>query len=239
SLLQPDVYNVIQYRIVDTLVGAGLAALGNLFLWPAWEVKAIKNVMLKSVQANKAYLEEIAGFYRDKGKLPVSYKLARKTAFLETGNLSTAFQRMTQEPKSKQKEISGIYEIVGINQTFLSALASLGTFIRNHKTTSASEHFEVLVQHILQNLSNTENLLSSQEIGSRPDKEVSNEAGKALNRNFAKLLLKSEEQEIKGNEPDENLREQLREAHLVINQLNWLLELSEKLQTKITKTRLY
>ncbi|WP_372916902.1 FUSC family membrane protein [Salegentibacter sp.] len=239
SLLQPDIYNVIQYRIVDTLVGAGLATLGNLVLWPAWEVKGIKNVMLKSVQANKTYLEEIAAFYRNKRKLPVSYKLARKQAFLETGNLSTAFQRMTQEPKSKQKEISGIYEIVGINQTFLSALASLGTFIRNHKTTTASEDFEVLVQHTLQNLSNTENILSSLKIESQPDKEVSKEAGKALNRNFNELLLKSEEQEINGNEPDENLREQLREAHLVINQLNWLLELSEKLQTKIIKTRLY
>ena len=37
----------------------------------------------------------------------------------------------------------------------------------------------------------------------------------------------------------ENLQAQVREAHLVINQLNWLLELSEKLQKNISKTRLY
>ncbi|SFN45894.1 FUSC family membrane protein [Salegentibacter flavus] len=240
SLLQPDVYNVIQYRIIDTLVGAGLAALGNLVLWPAWEVKGIKNVMLKSIEANKIYLEEIARFYKVKGDLPVSYKLARKNAFLETGNLNIAFQRMTQEPRSKQKEISGVYEIIGINQTFLAALASLGTYIRNHKTTSASVHFDILVQHTLQNLRNTKNVLSEQEIKRLPDQENTLRAGKALNSNFENLLQRSEARiEDRNSQAGENLQEQLREAHLVINQLNWLLELSEKLQKNITKTRLY
>ena len=240
SLLQPDVYNVIQYRIIDTMVGAGLAAFGNLVLWPAWEVKGIKNVMLKSIEANKIYLEEIARFYKKKGSLPTSYKLARKNAFLETGNLNTAFQRMTQEPKSKQKEISEVYEIVGINQTFLGALASLGTYIRNHKTTSASIHFETLVQHTLQNLKNIENVLAEQKIEKLPNQKNTLEAGKALNRNFEDLLQKSETQiGDRVSYQGVDLQDQIREAHLVINQLNWLLELSEKLQKNITKTRLY
>ncbi|MGY5849455.1 FUSC family membrane protein [Salegentibacter sp. F14] len=240
SLLQPDVYNVIQYRIIDTVVGASLAALGNLLLWPAWEVKGIKNVMLKSIEANKIYLEEIAQYYKQKGSLPISYKLARKNAFLETGNLNTAFQRMTQEPKSKQKEISKVYEIVGVNQTFLGALASLGTYIRNHKTTSASEHFDILVQHIIQNLKNTGIVLSEQEIRKLPDKESSLKAGEALHRNYQDLLLRREAQiGDRNTQNDENLQAQLREAHLVTNQLNWLLELSEKLHKNISKTRLY
>ncbi|WP_232778345.1 FUSC family membrane protein [Salegentibacter sediminis] len=239
SLLQPDVYNVIQYRIIDTLVGAGLAAFGNLVLWPAWEVKGIKNVMLKSIEANKVYLEEIALFYKEKGNLPISYKLARKNAFLETGNLNTAFQRMTQEPRSKRKEISGVYEIVGLNQTFLGALASLGTYIRNHKTTSASKHFEILVQHTLQNLRNTENILSEQKIEKLPNQENTLRAEKALNRNFKDLLQRSEAIKDENSQTGENLQAQVREAHLVINQLNWLLDLSEKLQKNIAKTRLY
>jgi len=60
---------------------------------------------------------------------------------LETSNLSSAFQRMTQEPKSKQKEMDKVYELVVLNHTFLTSLALLSTYIKNYKTTAATERF--------------------------------------------------------------------------------------------------
>ncbi|MBT8295061.1 MAG: FUSC family protein, partial [Gramella sp.] len=123
ALLQPDVLNVIQFRIVDTLIGAGLAAFGNLLLWPKWESQNLNNVIAGSIKTNLNYLNEIDAYYHEKKSLPVAYKLARKKAFLEMGELSGAFQRMTQEPKSRQKQLGLVYEIVGLNHTFLSALA--------------------------------------------------------------------------------------------------------------------
>jgi hypothetical protein len=53
---------------------------------------------------------------------------------------------LTQDPKSKQKEYQLIYEIVTLNQTMTSAIASIGSFINNHKTTSASSEFNVLIK---------------------------------------------------------------------------------------------
>ncbi|WP_310559080.1 FUSC family membrane protein [Flavobacterium sp.] len=37
GLLTPNIEDVIQYRIIDTLVGSSLAFLTNHFLWPSWE----------------------------------------------------------------------------------------------------------------------------------------------------------------------------------------------------------
>jgi outer membrane protein assembly factor BamD (BamD/ComL family) len=65
--------------------------------------------------------------------------LARKEAFLAISNLNAAFQRLTQDPKSKQKEFQLIYEIVTLNQTMVSAIASIGNFISNHQTTASIE----------------------------------------------------------------------------------------------------
>jgi hypothetical protein len=62
----------------------------------------------------------------------------RKEAFLAISNLNAAFQRLTQDPKSKQAEFQLIYEIVTLNQTMISAIASIGNFISSHKTTPAS-----------------------------------------------------------------------------------------------------
>jgi hypothetical protein len=47
-------------------------------------------------------------------------------------------QRLTQDPKSKQ-EFQLIYEIVTLNQTMISAIASIGNFISSHKTPASIE----------------------------------------------------------------------------------------------------
>ena len=235
ALLQPEVLNVIQFRIVDTLIGAGLAAFGNLLLWPKWESQNLNNVIADSIKANIKYLEEIDSYYHNKDSLPVSYKLSRKKAFLDMGALSGAFQRMTQEPKSRQKQLGLIYEIVGLNHTFLSSLASLGTYIRTHPTTSASKDFEVHTEGIILNLENCINLLEDREIIETETKEISN-AGKSLHEKFDKLA-QQRDREIKAgkNEIDKNMRFKLQEAHLVTGQLEWLLNLSEKLQVNVGK----
>jgi len=238
SLLKPDIFNVIQFRVIDTVLGAGLAALGNLVVWPAWESQHIRNVIKESIIANKNYLQEIDKFYHEKGNLPTSYKLSRKKGFLEMGNLSASFQRMTQEPKFKQKELGQLYKIVGLNQTFLSALASLGTFIQNHKTTAASKNFEVFVSHICTNLENALKGLEETEYLKDFDANKTEEAASALLKTYKELLVERENQLKQESQKDEkNVQLRLQEAQLVSSQLLWLLEISENLKKTIAKTK--
>lgn len=235
ALLQPQVLNVIQYRILDTLVGAALAAFGNFILWPKWELQNINNVISTSLSASLEYLEEIDWFYHKKDKLPVSYKLARKKAFLEIGNLSGAFQRMTQEPKSRQKRLGLLYEIVELNQTFLSALASMGTYIRTHPTTQASSDFETYSRAISGNLKNSINILEGKFFRESIKTEIS-EAGRSLQMKFDELAQERNlEIEAGKKDIDDNMRHRLQEAHLITGQLEWLLDISEKLQVKVEK----
>ena len=49
AIIRPDVLTVIQFRIIDTLIGAGIATLAMLFLWPAWEFMDIRSSIEKSV----------------------------------------------------------------------------------------------------------------------------------------------------------------------------------------------
>ncbi|PTX43167.1 putative membrane protein (TIGR01666 family) [Christiangramia gaetbulicola] len=235
ALLQPEVLNVIQFRIVDTLIGAGLAAFGNLLLWPKWESQNLNNVIATSLKSNLEYLEEIDRYYHEKKSLPISYKLSRKKAFLDMGALSGAFQRMTQEPKSRQKQVGLIYEIVGLNQTFLSAVASMGTYIRTHPTTRASEDFETYTKAISVNLKNCVNILENKEMIEKENLEISL-AGKSLQQKFDKLAEQRDLEIEAGKEKiDEQMRFKLQEAHLVTGQLEWLLDISEKLQVNIEK----
>ena len=236
ALLQPNFLNVIEYRVFDTLVGASLAALGNYFLWPAWELQGINEIVEKSLKANKLYFKEVSQFYKTKGTLPLSYKLARKSAFIEMGNLSAAFQRMTQEPKSRQKNLSEIYTIIELNQTFLSATAALGTFIQNHKTTSASKNFEIFTSSILNNLEMAEVGLKRNSTETQANSNNLDKATIELRKNFKSLsAVRSLEVDEGKITIDESLRVKLQEAYLIMGQLEWLSEISENLRRSLNK----
>ncbi len=152
AILQPGITTLIKYRMLDTFAGALLSYVAILWLWPTWEFEEIKKTIQKSVQANRLFLKKISDYYQQKGTIPTAYNVARKQAFLETANLSAAYQRMTQEPKSKQKDTEKVYELVVLNHRFLTSLASLSTYIRNHETAEASEQFAQAIKKIDQHL---------------------------------------------------------------------------------------
>ena len=235
ALLKPDVLNVIQYRIIDTVLGAGLAALGNALLWPSWEYFSINSIIGESLKANKEYLFSIQKYYQEKGAVPTSYKLSRKRAFLASGNLSSAFQRMTQEPKSKQMHLDKFYEVVVLNHTFLSSLASMGTYIQNHPTTESSSYFENYIEGISHNLNIANGLITENEYAEVLDSNHRIEAQNYFDSRFESLNKTSEESVNKSDSYSISNTEQLQEVHLINTQLKWLYSLSEKIIKRVSK----
>jgi len=231
ALLTPDISNVIQFRIIDTAVGALLAFVGNYFLWPSWEFMNLPVFIKKSIEANRDYLAEISQYYNQKGSVTTGYRLARKNAFIELGNLMSSYQRMAQEPKSKQKQQQQVYKLAVLNHTLLSSLASLGTYTQSHKTYKASEAFNVVVNTVIRNLDQAITLLNM-EVQAQEAIEAQNEE-LAMRFTELKNIRARELREIHVTDEEEfNLK--MEEAHLVIEQLVWLNSISEKI-VKATK----
>ncbi|MDR7210847.1 FUSC family membrane protein [Flavobacterium piscis] len=230
GILVPDIVEVIQFRILDSLAGAILAFIANQFLWPAWEFINTPIHIENSIRANRVYLKEIADFYNKKGEVPTSYRLARKHTFIEIGNLMTSFQRMMQEPKSKQKLLPKVNKLVVLNHSLLSALTSLSTYIQLHQTTSASESFNYIIKTILSNLDNAVSILRNETIITDTffDKEdVTLQFEELKRKNFTRLAT--------DDELDKETRQaKMQEAQMVIEQLIWMSNLSEKI-LKITQ----
>ncbi|RZJ63959.1 MAG: FUSC family protein [Flavobacterium sp.] len=231
GLLNPNISEVIQYRILDTVVGAGLAFIANYFFWPSWEFLNLPAVIKKSIEANRDYLTEISRFYNEKGAVTTPYRIARKNAFIEIGNLMSSYQRMTQEPKSKQKQQQQVYKLAVLNHTLLSSLASLGTYIQSHKTTKASEAFNVVVSTVNKNLEHAIGLLNTD----LPDEMDNTEVREELAMRFTELRnIRARELKEGHITAEEEFRLKMQEAQLVIEQLVWLNSLSEKI-VKATK----
>ena len=136
---------------------------------------------------------------------------------------------MAQEPVSKQKYLDKIYELVVLNHTFLSSLASFSTYIQNNPTTEASVKFKDFISKIDQTL--------GQVLMALKDSESNNAANDQQLDEFYKEQLPTfvpQNIELSPN-LDIRLDRDLQEAHLVTEQMQWLFALSGKMLRLISK----
>ncbi|WP_179950007.1 FUSC family protein [Lutibacter citreus] len=236
--LEPNILEVIKFRVLDTVIGAGLAFTANYFLWPAWQIQNINEFLIKTISANKVFLKEIDTFYHNKGELPTSYKLARKDSFLKVGDLNAAYQRMNQEPKSKKKELGEIYELVTFSNTFLSSLSALGMFLRTNKTMEVPKQFETYIKYISKNLDISVQLLNNEFSFNSQEKIKLKEAQEFYDNYFDNLSKQRDQEILEGKMITETMKIQLHEIQLVSEQLKWLLNLSENIINGIKQLNL-
>ena len=212
ALLRPDVLLVIQYRVIDTAMGAGLAALANAFLWPTREAKTIKQTLADSLIANREYLKAIESHYETKEEIALPYKMARKKAFLATAALNAGVQRLLQEPKKEDQLTGNLYELAVLNHAFLGGLASIGTYLRGHNVTRMQEAFHQYTQPIYKNIDTAVQMLER----NTGDPELVADTGAY----FGDLSFKEK-------------NEQLLETHILSEQLGSLKKLSEQFSKQL------
>jgi hypothetical protein len=94
-------------------------------IFPSWESELIRENLREVIYANANYLSKIAENICGRVVETTEYKLARKDVFLKSGNLSAAFERMTSEPKSKQKNVKEIHKFVVLNHILSSYIATV------------------------------------------------------------------------------------------------------------------
>lgn len=235
ALIHPNIIEVIEFRVLDTLIGSLLAYLGNYFFWPAWESKNIKDFLSNSIDGFIEFLNKIDELYHVKGEVSTGYSLARKKAFLNIGDLNAAYQRLIQEPKSKQENSSTVYGLITVFNTYLSALSSLGMYIRTNKTGEVPAEFEVYVKHIISNLEQTKAILSKTETNTSLQTKELEKATKNYSDYYESLTSVRDKEIEKGVPISDKMRMQLHETQLVSQQVKWLLSLSKSLLKKVKK----
>ena len=117
--------NLAEERIIDTVIGSTIAFIATYLIFPTWEFEQIKENLGDVIFANTNYLVKIAETVTGKPISTTEYKLARKEIYVTSANLSATFERMTSEPKSKQRNIKEIHKFVVLSHILSSYLANL------------------------------------------------------------------------------------------------------------------
>jgi uncharacterized membrane protein YccC len=141
--------NIAEERIVDTIIGSMIALAANYFIFPTWESEQVKQSLHEVLTANVNYLVKVA---ESISGIPVSvteYKLARKEVYIKSANLSAAFERMTSEPKNKQRQIKDVHKFVVLNHILSSYVATVASAVSNKDMQrSSGENLKLIKRSI-------------------------------------------------------------------------------------------
>ncbi len=135
--------DIAKERIIDTLIGSGIAIISSYFVLPSWESFQFKNFLVEMLKANINYLKVISSKLGTEPVGSTEYKLARKEVYLNTANLAAAFQRMLSEPKNKQLNTKEVHKFVVLNHILSSYLANLSISIQPDITVAGQDQFKL------------------------------------------------------------------------------------------------
>jgi hypothetical protein len=120
----------------------------------------------------------------------------------------------------------------------ISAIASIGNFIINHRTTPASVEFNLLIKKIANTLQIACESLDHTQLKKKVTEETGGDAQEKLLGKYQHLSKKRDENIRQGHtELDTETLHALQEAYLISNHMGWLKSLSENLEKATERYR--
>ncbi|NHB97007.1 YccS family putative transporter [Photorhabdus stackebrandtii] len=119
-------FEVALPRIVDTLIGCGIAWLAVNFIWPDWKFHQLPQVISRTMDTNCRYLDAILVQYRQGKDNGLNYRIARRDAHNSDAELASVISNMSAEPKSYQTSQEEAFRLLCLNHTMLSYISALG-----------------------------------------------------------------------------------------------------------------
>ena len=88
-------WHLVSARIIDTLLGGGLALAGAALLWPSWEHQRFGPIVATLLERHRDYLREVMR----PAATDASVLVARRQVGLANNNAEAALQRLLDEPR--------------------------------------------------------------------------------------------------------------------------------------------
>ncbi|GEO10322.1 FUSC family protein [Segetibacter aerophilus] len=232
-LLNPGDFKILlKDRIVDTLIGSVIAFIASIFLFPSWERKKFKPIMVTMLSDVKEYFSVVAEAFSGRQIDPLAKQLARKNALVALANLSDAFNRMISEPKSQQQGVELLHHFVVLNHMLTSYIATLSHYLQMNVIPYSSDDFIKVAEDIRQYFTNAMSYLNDEEV---TEETISNkESLRKLNDRVNQLMQKRKE-ELQQGQMETSTRKLLFDLKSIVDQFNLIYNVAVDLN-KITQT---
>ncbi|RMX11187.1 TIGR01666 family membrane protein [Allofranklinella schreckenbergeri] len=128
SLMEMDIYAAMPVRIVDTLIGSGIAWLAVSLLWPDWHYLTLGRSAAQAIASNGAYLHQIAEQLRHGRVDDIAYRTARRQAHEKAAALSSTVSDMSSEPQKYRDRLQDGFHLLKSNYALIGYISALGAY---------------------------------------------------------------------------------------------------------------
>ncbi|MDF5714711.1 MAG: FUSC family protein [Rhizonema sp. NSF051] len=118
------------WRILNTVIGGGLALVGGYLLFPSWERCRLPAQLAQTIRANLAYFQRVIAAYDTVAQNPRTINAARRQTELQNANTAAAIQRLLSEPSRLRGEVEAVMALVLYTRSFSNTVTTLSEHLR-------------------------------------------------------------------------------------------------------------
>ncbi|WP_151801544.1 YccS family putative transporter [Acinetobacter guillouiae] len=119
-------YEAALPRMIDTVIGCGLAWFGVSFIFPDWKFRRLPRTIQRSLEAQCNYLANVVAQYHQGRNNSLEYRIVRRAAHNRDADVASLISTLATEPDFDPSQKSLAFEFLCLNHTFLSYIAALG-----------------------------------------------------------------------------------------------------------------
>jgi|GEM_PF-6258805 len=116
---------LVHERLFDNLIGSAAAFLANYLVIPIWEFPFIAGHLARVEAANSNYLRWVIDYTEGRSVDLRSYKMLRNEVYTGLAALKSSFDRMSRDPKRKQRCRCDIGQLISFNFQIMSIAGGL------------------------------------------------------------------------------------------------------------------
>lgn len=128
SIMGLDVSDFFLHRILDTLVGAGVAGAAVYFLWPDWKYRSLEKSAAAAITSNGGYLKAVLDELHSGAADHVDYRIARRRSHAKAAALSSMLSDMSAEADKHGSRLQDGFLLLKINYSLISYISALGAY---------------------------------------------------------------------------------------------------------------
>jgi uncharacterized membrane protein YccC len=142
-------------RILNTLIGAGLAFGTHYLLWPNWERDRLPSQLAAAVRTVAAYFSDVMAVYQGTKEYDSTIIGRRRQTGLAIGNAQASFQGLLREPNLSKEVVEPVMTLLVYVGRFTSAVTVLAEHVEHCRSSTplpALATFERQISQVLTHL---------------------------------------------------------------------------------------
>jgi YccS/YhfK family integral membrane protein len=169
-------YDVMWPRLLDTLIGAAIAALSIYLILPDWQGRQLDQVLANTLRNDARYLQQIMAQYIHGKRDDLAYRIARREAHNADAALSGVLANMLREPDHQRRGNEDLLRFLTIAHTMLGHISALGAHREAIGSTPARETVTLAGNLAVTKLEHLADALAA----STPASQTDNESGQSM-----------------------------------------------------------